>query len=185
MYTKNLASVLQVLNLSRQNGVLQINPLQGSDTVWYAFLILNNGIATGCQIVSDTGTLLRDGPEALLWLTSQNELSWSLALPGSSPSRESSSILSQQNYRGNTHATEDTAFARILPTQTGTATGKLRRTALGKQLGSNAIQSRTQRHIFNLIDGRKTPEEIAELLHKTPTEVRQVLNDLYIRGFIE
>ncbi len=190
MYTKNFASVLQILSFSQQSGVLQVSPFVKSDTPWHALLLLTDGMATECQVLSETGILLQNGPDALLWLTNQGELTWSLSSLKDLSSHELPFPPFQQDDRrtvGSSNTSfEDTVRQRELPAQTETALDKptRTRTVTGELQSSYAMLSRTQRQIFNLINGRKTPEDIAELLHKTPAEVRQVIHDLSTEGFI-
>ena len=81
MYTKDLASLLQLLNVSGQSGILHLEPLGsvGANEAWHAQLVLTAGEIISCDVLSKIdGRLLHGGPEALQRLTGMGALSWNL-----------------------------------------------------------------------------------------------------------
>jgi hypothetical protein len=180
-----------MLKLSRQGGTLHIDPLEGSGATWHALLTITNGIVTECQIMSQEGTHVNDGPDSLQWLLSQNELTWKLTPPEVSPrAHEISPARFQQNHSRKTRDMDaalerKTARQETFLSSIETFSDRPQHTTLGDESGVHVIVSRKHRQVFNLVDGRKTPEEIAVILHRTPTEVRQILSDLHMRGLIQ
>jgi hypothetical protein len=81
VYTKDLASLLQLLSVSEQSGVLHLEPLGpvGAGEAWHAKLILAAGEIISCEVLSiRDGRVLFGGPEAVQRLTDIGALSWSL-----------------------------------------------------------------------------------------------------------
>ncbi len=81
MYTKDLASLLQLLSVSEQSGVLHLEPLGpvGTGEAWHAKLILAAGEIISCEVLSKRdGRVLLGGPEAIQRLTNMGALSWNL-----------------------------------------------------------------------------------------------------------
>ena len=81
MYTKDLASLLQLLSVSEQSGVLHLEspgPV-GAGEAWQAKLVLAAGKIISCEVLSKRdGHLLLGGPEAIQRLANIGALSWSL-----------------------------------------------------------------------------------------------------------
>src|SRR5207244_13417262 len=83
--TNDFASLLWILKMSRQNGVVHVELPKAGRTemgeMWRAHLYLAEGHVAACQVLSlvDGRRLLSD-EEALRWLTGwgQRELAWSL-----------------------------------------------------------------------------------------------------------
>lgn len=59
------------------------------------------------------------------------------------------------------------------------------RTNQGNQTSESILSSRDHRQVFSLIDGRRTAEEIAQLLHKKPELIFRILSDLRTASLIE
>ncbi|GAC1361861.1 MAG: hypothetical protein NVS2B12_32770 [Ktedonobacteraceae bacterium] len=60
-----------------------------------------------------------------------------------------------------------------------------KRTAIGNKAPSMVLSSRDLRQVFALIDGSRTVEEIARLLHKPHELVTQLLNELKANSLID
>jgi hypothetical protein len=58
------------------------------------------------------------------------------------------------------------------------------RTPKGQAVPANAFASREHRQVFTLVDGQRTIEEIAYLLHRPPDAIIHVLQELRGAGFI-
>ena len=81
MYTKDLASLLQLLSVSGQSGILHLEPLGsvGASEAWHAQLVLTAGEIISCDVLSKIdGRVLLGGSEALQRLTGMGALSWNL-----------------------------------------------------------------------------------------------------------
>lgn len=190
MYTKDLNSLLQLLQVSEQSAVLHIEPPEITGEAWYARLTLVGGNVTMCQVLRMRDeVLLSNGPAALRWLTTLGKLSYEEEKQ--SPPGLVQQLLppSPQNHPPVSHDEEGLSAKTLQPfiqaVQENRRAGKPRRTALGEREGVVASIEREHRQVFLLVDGLHTLEEIAELLHKSPDRIRQVLADLYRQGLIE
>ncbi len=198
MYTKDLVSLLKLLSVSGQTGVLQIEPTahDGNEKFWHAQILLVEGQVRASRIQrrEDGQLLLRDA-EALSWLSGQGGLSWTLEEksgqellpPHAAPSirtianKNASGSISGplQGTNAGDEKIRELDLARSVPTDIP------RRTVKGKQAVVNPSWPRDYRSVFALIDGRRTSKEIAVLLKKTPEHVEHVLNDFREINLIE
>ena len=188
MYTKDLTSLLQLLKVSEQSTLLRIELPEPKGGEWYALLSLVKGDVTRCQVlrVKDE-SLLFDGPAALRWLITLGRLSYEeIASPLGfirpvPPPPPTQPLVSKHVEQGGAESMQQ--FMRAV--QKSVRTGKPQRTARGNHEGGAVITEREHRQVFLLVDGLHTPEEIADLLHKSPDRVRQILADLQQQGRIE
>jgi hypothetical protein len=194
VYTKDLESLLDLLGVSEQSGVLQVEQAEGeeSGSPWNAQIHLVEGRVITCEVLrkEDGQVLLRDA-NALRWLSGLGGLVWNLAETHrqtltSSPSPPASVRAVKRNidpraalYQVDRHEGE------ISSKQASQSQTIPRRTARGKQTPVNPAWPRDHRIIFALIDGKKTIEEIALLLHKPPGLVQQVILELRAIGTLE
>jgi hypothetical protein len=88
MRTKEFGSLLQLLQLSQQSGLLWVSC---SGEAWQARLQLQEGIPKSCHIVQRPDMkVLMSGQSAIEWLSHRGELEWSLE-ELSSPARKEAS----------------------------------------------------------------------------------------------
>jgi len=188
VYTKDLTSLLQLLKVSEQTTLLRLEPPEPTGEEWYALLSLVRGDVTRCQVlrVRDEA-LLFDGPAALRWLITLGRLSYEeMASPLGlirpvPPPPQTQPLASTQSEQVSAKSMQPF----IQAVQKSVRAGKPHRTTRGDQEGVAGITEREHRQVFLLVDGLHTPEEIADLLHKSPDRVRQVLVDLQRQGRIE
>lgn len=70
-------------------------------------------------------------------------------------------------------------------TQSENFAGFPKRTEQRNRASESILSSRDHRQVFSLIDGNRTAEEIARLLHKNPELIFRVLSDLRTAGMLE
>lgn len=187
MYTKDLTSLLHLLKLSEQSTILRVMPADQADEEWYALLSLVEGDVTRCHVLrARDKALLLEGPDALRWLTTLGRLAYEEVVSSSGPTRSLSPapqrpppVPPPSGQRGTTRPPFNQAG------QANVRGARPTRTARGEQEGVAAIAGREHRQVFLLVDGMHTPEEIADVLRKSPDHVRQLLMDLYRQGRIE
>ncbi len=207
--TKDLVNLLQLFQASRQSGDLIVEPQIQGEVPWKAQFRLVNGQMMSCQIRRkiDERVLLGDS-EALRWLInpSLGKLEWSLEETTPIPDMllpllpiDNSTIEDglRSSNTGNSfptvqyNKTEQDVHRAIPRSNTPSFTSQdhlrtiPRRTEQGNHTSGSILSSRDHRQIFSLIDGRRTAEEISQLLHKAPDSVIRVLSDLQVVGLIE
>jgi hypothetical protein len=220
VYTKDLASLLQLLSVSGQSGILHLEPLGsvGVSEAWHAQLVLTAGEIISCDVLSKIdGRMLLGGSEALQRLTGMGALSWNLEEgTGTAPylHRSSQPVAgSPQELPRNVGLSSDPipnigsgpgpSPAQPYgpgPAATGPVGGPAppafaqgrppgvpipRHTVRGEHAVVDSSWPREHRLVLALVDGHRTADEIAALIHKTPGAVAQVLSDLESMGFIE
>ena len=177
MYTKDFASLLELLSVSGQSGTLIVEQPDYEGTPWQAQLMLVEGNVTTCLLRSkvDGRILLRDA-EATRWLSTRGKLYWNLEESSQDPITPLPQAIAGPSTDPAlpSQPAQTAQWFTIIP----------RRTPRGEQAVMSRAWSREHRLIFALIDGRRTITEIAALLHKPPDHVVQVLNDLRAEGFI-
>jgi len=174
VYTKDFASLLELLSVAGQSGLLIVEQPEYEGIPWQAQLTLVEGKVTACSLRSkvDGRILLRDA-EVTRWLSMQGKLYWRLE----EGAQEQAEQLPQ--------AALSPASEAVFPAQPAMrfATAPCR-TPRGAQVAMDRSWSREHRQVFALVDGRRTIAEIAALLHKPPEQVIQVLNDLHAGGLV-
>ena len=170
MNTNDFASLLWVLKMSRQNGVVHVELPKAERTemgeMWRAHLHLVEGHVAACHVLNlvDGRKLLSDD-EALRWLAGwgQRELAWS---------REAFTL----------HKTAPRpAPADPLPPPRHVAPPQ--RIVQAEQSVINSWP-RKHRQIFALVDGKRSVRHIATILKLSPADVEVVVNDLQSLGVI-
>jgi hypothetical protein len=221
VYTKDLASLLQLLSVSGQSGVLHLEPLEpvGGREAWHAQLILAAGEIIACDVLSKIdGRVLLGGPEALQRLTDMGALTWSLEeepevatylRPFSQPAA-GRSLQEPSKTAGSSSDPVPNIGSSPGPSPTQpympdlAATGPVgrpvppsfaqrrpsgvlipRRPVRGEHTVVDSSWPREHRLVLALVDGHRTADEIAALIHKTPVVVAQVISDLESMGFVE
>ncbi len=212
VYTKDLASLLQLLSVSGQSGLLRLEPLEPARDrePWHAHFILSAGEIVTCQVLSKVdGRELISGSVAIQRLTQLGPLSWSLEeMPATrnQPRVFPSAVDNPPYYYGAgsppvsprgqepngsgppvfPYAREQSTDGRSPFEQMKQPTVLIpRRTASGEYATVNSSWPRDHRLVFALVDGHRTLEEIAALIHKAPDTVARVLDDLQSIGVIE
>ena len=202
MYTKDLVSLLKLLSVSGQTGVLHIEPpgRDQDEKLWYAQILLVEGQVRAGRIQRrDNGQLLLRDTEALNWLSGQGGLSWmfeektkqELIPPPPAPSIRA--IANKMVIRpglgplreANPGRRDEKARETQLNVEKSTSTVIPRHTVNGRHAEVNLSWPRDHRLVFALIDGRRTLKEIAVLLKKTPEHVEHVLDDFRKINLIE
>ncbi len=191
MYTKDLASLLQLLSVSGQSGILHLEPLgsvAGSEP-WRAQLVLTAGEIISCDVLSKIdGRVLLGGSEALQRLTGMGALSWNLEESGPRPNIESGPGPSPAQPNRPDLAAAGPVSGPVPPVfAQGRPPGVPipRHTVRGEHAVVDSSWPREHRLVLALVDGHRTASEIAALIHKAPDAVAQVLSDLESKGFIE
>lgn len=190
MYTENLPHILNLLEVSAQNGTLSLTPIPNKeDAAWQAIGLLREGKLSDLKIrrMAD-GLILLGGPAALDWLNTQKGLYWQfresspdeLPLPPTTPIEDVA-----------THKTATThPYALKQGHVPGSAENIPRRTFLGTHLGARGVPahmwSREHRTVFLLIDGTRDKNEILRLLPASFDQlIDMILADLKSAGLIE
>ncbi|WP_376794968.1 hypothetical protein [Thermogemmatispora sp.] len=175
MYTKDFASLLQLLSLSQQSGTLIV--LRRGEP-WQASLQLQRGRPLSCIIISlADGRLLMSGAQAIDWLASRGELQWHLAEEEQGgPVRSTSAASARQPGAGE----------RLAGSSSSPALEKGFQLVPRRLLQTPALSSwsREERLIFALIDGSRTVAEIAHLLRRSPERITSILLFMVQRGII-
>lgn len=159
MYTKDFASLLQLLGLSQQSGTL-IVLRQGE--AWQASVQLQKGRPLSCVIISlADGRLLMSGAQAIDWLARRGELQWHLAaeeqMEAAAPAPGPGQRLTSPPF-----SAQEPGLSHLVPC----------RLSQSPPLSS---WSREERLIFALVDGSRTVTEIAHLLRRSPDQIMPLL----------
>jgi hypothetical protein len=174
VYTKDFASLLELLSVSGQSGMLIVEQPEYEGIPWQAQLTLVEGkvISSLLSSKADGRVLLRDA-EVIRWLSAQGKLYWRL--------EEDAQNQAGQLPQAAVSPSPDAVFpAQPVPRFTTVPY----RTPRGTQIAMDRSWSREHRLVFALVDGHRTITEIAALLHKPPEQVVQALNDLRAGGLI-
>jgi hypothetical protein len=183
VYTKDITFLLRVLGSSKQSGVLLIEDPGPDASPWLGQLQLDQGRVVSC-VVSDqaSGRVVLRNEEALQWLTARGRLKWQLQeeaiLPPTPPPR----LLppGKDTRREDAYSTEPPP----LPPAKNLLRAVPQRALTGNIAPANALVSREHRQVYALVDGQRTIEEIAQLLHRPSEFIIAILQDLQSQGFI-
>jgi hypothetical protein len=180
VYTKDFASLLQLLDISQQSGTLFV---EREGEAWQARLQLREGELLSCFIVGvPDGHLLLSGTQAVDWLSRRGELQWRLEELQKLP--ESSSDVPSRPSPGLPQGTRQQGLQPPYPSMPSAPRASR---LIPRRIGQPAnifLWSRDTRHVFALIDGVRSLEEIAALLRKSPEEVFPLFRELAASGFI-
>jgi hypothetical protein len=164
MQTNDFASLLQLLNLSQQSGTLIVSHQEES---WQARLHLRDGKWLDCSLLNKrNGQMLLDGEQAIYWLSQKGTLEWQL--------------VDQQSHDHSNPAQDNSQEQFIKPS------ASLKAHLIPRRLTPALSQQRARevRHIFHLIDGRRSLEDVARLLHKPYEEVVKITQMLVAEGIV-
>jgi hypothetical protein len=182
VYTKDITALLRLLWTSKQSGILFVEPLEQQGLSWQGLFHLDKGAVKSCVVRNKAdGRVLLSNDEAIRWLISQGKLNWSLE-EDSQPQNPSVPLLPPPEEVHNNRGSDEYARPIFPPKHQLDSIPK--RTQKGEALPLNAFASREHRQVFTLVDGRRTIEEIIYLLHKSPTAVLAILQELQTAGLI-
>ena len=208
MNTNDFASLLWILKMSRQNGVVHVELPKARRTekgeMWRAHLYLVEGHVTACHVLSlvDGRKLLSDD-EALRWLArwGQRELAWSLEVstqhktaPRTAPADPLPPPRRVAPPQGVSQPADLPTPARYgsPPHHVAQPAGLLQRARQNTppqrivQAEQSVISTwpRKHRQVFALVDGKRSLGQIADILKLSPAVVEGVVNDLQSLGVI-
>jgi hypothetical protein len=180
VYTKDFASLLQLLDLSAQSGTLIV---ECEGETWQAVLPLRDGKLLSCRIVDvPSSRTLLSGDQAIDWLSQRGELRWSLqesspppyfpASPSGRFREQSSQRKSAINAMDDAQESSTRAF-RLIPLRANTSSG-----IILDQWPRDILR------VFALIDGVRSLAEIAMLLRRPLAELVPIFRELAAKGFI-
>ncbi|QBD76568.1 hypothetical protein EPA93_11370 [Ktedonosporobacter rubrisoli] len=187
MYTKDLIKLLQLLEVSQQSGLLVIGR-EGES--WQAFVLLQAGHVLACQIDDlRQGRGVICGARALGWLGQRGALEW--RLEKQAVQQEvllSASFLQPDSQREEPSPSTEAklwggAHRQISSPHSPSSLPRVPY-RIGTTVGGSGLRSREARQIFALVDGKRTPEDIARLLHKSLHEIVPVLREMERLGLI-
>jgi hypothetical protein len=172
MRTKDFGSLLQLLQLSQQSGLLLVT---SSEEAWQARLQLQEGIPKSCHIMLlPNMAVVMSGQKAIEWLAHRGELEWFLEEladpPEKKPVFSTPDVKRSERQPLSDAATSSSVFSMRVPYRL-----------------THAIDqswSREVKRAFALIDGKRTVETIAALLGKRVEEMRPILHQLVSKGLI-
>lgn len=179
MRTKDLTSLLQLLQVSERSGLLTVEPPELSEgEQWQGQFLLTQGNVRSCLIRSKgDGRVLLQGADALRWLTRQGRLEWWMEEQTASVDPPASRALPPPSS-----AQRPDSIVPVPPRQTA---GIPRRTPQGIASKGSEAWPRDYRHVLSLVDGRRGPEEIGRMLGKPVKSIERILRDLVAAGFVE
>ncbi len=188
VYTKDITFLLRLLESSKQSGLLLVEAPGPTESPWQGRFQLHNGMVMSCVLLSKAdGRVALSNEEAITWITSQGKLEWHMQTEAeaSHPTRALSSPLP-----GTDEAREEAVQERFAEEPVPPAPGKNQlasipqRTEKGKLVPGTAFTSRDHRQVLGLVDGQRTVQEIAQLLHRPADFIIRVLQELRAAGFI-
>jgi hypothetical protein len=166
MQTNDFASLLQLLNLSQQSGTLIVSH---QEEAWQARLHLRDGKWLDCSLLNKrNGQMLLDGERAVYWLSQKGILEWQLV---------------DQQSHDHSNPVQDTSQEHFIKPP-ASLKGKAR--LIPRRLAPALSQkhAREVRHIFHLIDGKRSLEDVARLLHKPYEDVVRIAQMLVAEGIV-
>lgn len=209
MYTKNLEHLLRLLQVSRQSGLLIVEPPDQERVLWQGQFWLVEGTIRRCQIYqkSDMQVVLSND-DAIRWLIAQGRLSWRMeegeqvpptflpALPqpkGSTKERSEMVLGLQETISSEAQEILSSGPREIVssgPREALSSGSEERtvwipqRTAKGAQTIAQSLGSFEHIQVFTLVNGHNTVEGIARLVRKPPENIARILYDLRSAGLI-
>lgn len=183
MYTKDITFLLRVLGSSKQSGVLLVEGPGPDESPWLGQFQLDKGMVLSCAVLDKASArVVLKNEEALQWLTARGKLKWHLQEEGMPPPAPPPRLLPP----GKDTSREDaiTAGPPPLPPTKSLLRAVPQRTLTGITAPANALVSREHRQVYALVDGQRTIEEIAQLLHRSPEFIIGIVQDLHAQGFI-
>lgn len=126
-------------------------------------LVLRAGVVVGCQVTTPDGRPLLVGEDALTVVREQGELAWQFSLTAG-----------PQPFQSERRAT--------ISNEAGTLIAIPRRT--GRSIPFAQLPTR-MRQVLNLVDGSRTLLQIAQLLHRSTSDVSRILHQAHQAGWID
>jgi hypothetical protein len=193
VYTKDITFLLRLLGSSKQSGILLVEAPGPNESPWQGRFQLNNGMVTSCVLLNkaDGRAVLRN-EEALAWITSQGKLEWQMeedaetAPPPPPPPRTPPRLPSPTGGlpRDERYYYEENLPPAPSPVEKSQLAIVPQRTEKGRVVPGNAFASRDHRQVLGLVDGQRSVQEIAQLLHRPADSIIRVLQELQAAGFI-
>ncbi len=186
MYTKDITFLLRLLGSSKQSGVLRVEAPGPGESPWLGQFQLEKGRVLSCVVMNKASGLigLRD-EEALQWLTTRGKLEWWLQEEGEPlpPSPSPRALPAGEDTRREHASAPAPAPAPLLPPKN--LLGAIPQRAMSEAMApAPAFTSREHRQVYALVDGQRTIEEIARLLHRPSEFIISILQELQARGLI-
>ena len=192
MYFVKLTQLLRAFHISEQNGTVHLEPLQTTgEEPWLAYLHMKQGEVTSCYIHSKKdGRVLLQNIRALQWLNTKEGFVWTLGEDAPSVSNsavprllnkprvvetDSLSVLQQPETSQKMVVMHDPLEKRKAST---TWTPQRMQESIPTTL------PRTYVHIFALVDGQRSSEQISALLHISPERVLAILQELQVKRVV-
>ncbi len=183
MFTKDITFLLRLLGSSKQGGVLLVEGPGPDESPWLGQFQLDKGIVLSCVVLDkSSGRVVLRNEEALQWLTARGKLKWHLQEEDTPPPAPSPRLLppGKDTRREDAYTTESPP----LPPTKNLLRAIPQRAALGNTAPANTLVSREHRQVYALVDGQRTIEEIAQLLHRPSEFIISIVQDLQVKGFI-
>jgi hypothetical protein len=185
-YFIDLETIFQILQRLHHNGLLQGDlPARrfGNNVPWKAQLWLIEGKIDSCVILDQHDAVKSSGEAALRLLSEAGPVSWVLSskaggITGSLPVTSLGSAtgaLSSEPLPASAIPRQKPATRSFVPRRLITVTFE--------QM-NRGRWPRNYRVVYAMIDGTRSPEQIANLLSLHPQEIAQIMRDLQGRGFI-
>jgi hypothetical protein len=169
VHTKDFASLLQLLDLSAQSGILVV---EREGETWQAVLPLRDGKPLSCRIVDiPSGRTLLSGDQAINWLSQ-----YFPASPSGRPREQGhqrGSVTNAREWAMDDPQELSTRAFRLIPLRVDTGPGMM-----------PSQWPRDFLRVFALIDGVRSLAEIARLLRKPVAELVPIFRELAARGLI-
>ena len=199
MYIVKLTQLLRAFHISEQNGIVHLELLHTPvEEPWTAYLHMSHGEVASCSIHSkNDGHILLQNTKALQWLDMKEGFVWTLGgtptpIPQLSPTLPppiSSQEVAEPDssnvpYRPESRRPTQTSFpVRQVPLEPKEAPVSWMPQRVQENIP--VMWPRTYIRIFALIDGQRTSEQIAELLHISPERVLLTLRDLQAKRVVK
>jgi hypothetical protein len=175
--TNNLADILQILQLAHKTGLLQVERVGAGDVVEQGTMTLERGQVTDARFGNYRGA-------AAFEMLSK----WGACYFTFNTSTQSGNFATLNTPQPRSPITHP--LPRKEPT-----TGPLDVSVPGVAYRVYAVEdalplfaskrlTRMHRQLFLLIDGQRTPQQLARLIGRTPMEIESLLADLERAGFI-
>lgn len=125
--------------------------------------MLRAGVPVGCQIATTDGRLLLVGEDALTILREQGELPWQLSL---------SAVRHPRGEERRVMVSDEAGALAAIPRRTS------------RSIPFAQLPTR-MRQVLHLVDGSRTLLQIAQLLHRSISDVSQILRQAHEAGWVD
>lgn len=189
--TDSLASIMQILQLGFRTGTLTVERSTG-DGIEEGFVVFNNGQVVSARAnryigVSAFNYLRNWGTCRFSFLEGVTTGPLPAELPSSPPYQKDSGSLTPPPFQRFTTQSGPLDSGALSYGERSTGPLMPARSATGEAALYNqgAMQlSRQQRRLLLLINGQRSPDELARLMARTVDEIRLLLSELEQAGFI-